>query len=1176
MSTVISSGTVYVNNGDKLNSPDILNTGIVYVNSGGLVDLATVHDGGEEYVLSNGWDYDAIISSGGVQHINTGRSYRAQVFNGGIISGIGATISSAVVNNGGSMALSGYVHQTSGLVSRGYVMDTTINSGGVVTLQKYAACSNTTINGGKLLAYSGTEVYGVNMTDGYILIDSAYAFSVTMSGGSMLIRGSDSNASGIVQTLNMNGGVAWIEEGGIVSNGKLNKGTLRVQSGGLLESGTAGSDLALFVEKGGTQNRGTVYGEETIAEGGTAVNVTFTPLATNHIYISGNAHNCCLEHGSALIASSGFFRGDIITMDNTGIAELIALSGGRAIVDRASASRDDARIHAILSGGVMEVFAGKVDWVYLKDTGGIFTLNSRASIGSANISNGLMNVYGVLRNPGVSSGGSVRLFYGGVITGKFEIANGALVTATSGGIVDFDLSCTSAGAAAMLSSLSLIKGTPDYSLTVDANQSVGSYKLAGGAAGFSKTLTVKDSAGTELGTLAVDGDVVGYSGKVYGLKLTDDTLSVLVANGSSENVFMGTVTSGTKEITSGMTALGATVKDSGVLNIQPDGNASNTTILDGGKLYATDASHLKGLTINQGGAAYIGSDTMAGNVVVNGGELHIESDGWAYQTSKGKFVSSNTVVKNGGTVIVSGGGFCSGVIVSDGHVIVESGGDFGAATVTSGDVTVKAGVERAGATLLDGGVMVVESGGTGGCIVSSGGIVKVESGGYLSGLTVSAGGVVTGVLHDIYTIFRMYGGTLDLDISNAAPGGEFLMDDDANFDPNEDFNCTLTVNGSQANGTYNLMEYAYDFDTKVLTAESPLTVKNTSGEALGTLTVGETATIGGVDYTLNLSNDYHLTVTIKDNPTPPTPGGTVAKSDIDGNGVSDVMFVWTGEHGEGNYQHGYWMNGTSEWQSANSSHPAEWENLGCYDMTGDGKADSVLVGNVVVNEVKGAYIGYYADSNDLPDGSTWVNIGYLNNADDIAWKNKVGNLTGGSANSIVWYAPELYALGVWKDGKEDWSTLSNSFGGSEWTLVGCGDFDGDGKDSVVMSYAGQVYYTVGIDGTTSELATSDSGWEVRAIGDFSGNGKDDIIVFHKETGLVAMWGNGSSSNWTERGQLDAQDWFVVGAGDYNGDQQDDLLVRQYSTGMLGYYSAGNMNLWTELGRGVDMQWTVIA
>ena len=128
-----------------------------------------------------------------------------------------------------------------------------------------------------------------------------------------------------------------------------------------------------------------------------------------------------------------------------------------------------------------------------------------------------------------------------------------------------------------------------------------------------------------------------------------------------------------------------------------------------------------------------------------------------------------------------------------------------------------------------------------------------------------------------------------------------------------------------------------------------------------------------------------------------------------------------------------------------------------------------------------------------------------------------------------------------------------------------------------MAYnGGAKYYAYGIDGTATELGDSDSGWEVRAIGDFSGDGTDDVVAFHKETGIVAMWTDGLVSNWSQLGQLDAQDWFVVGCGDYNGDQKDDLLVRQYSTGMLGYYSSGDMAQWVELGRGVDMQWSVIA
>jgi len=302
----------------------------------------------------------------------------------------------------------------------------------------------------------------------------------------------------------------------------------------------------------------------------------------------------------------------------------------------------------------------------------------------------------------------------------------------------------------------------------------------------------------------------------------------------------------------------------------------------------------------------------------------------------------------------------------------------------------------------------------------------------------------------------------------------------------------------------------------------------------------------------------------------------LAKSDIDGSGISDVMFVWTGN----NYQHGFWMNGTGLWVSQGGSHPTEWDNLGCHDMNGDGKADSVLVGNVVVNDIKGAYIGYYSGAIDAVDGSTWENIGYLSNQADIVWENEIGNLTGNEsgANSIVWYAPELYALGAWTDGTDSWTSISNSFGGDDWTLVGCGDFNGDGKDSVVMSGAnGASFYTADIDGSIASMGSTNwTGWTVRAIGDFAGDGRDDMVLFHQETGSMVMLANGNLDNYDSIGQLDASDWFVVGAGDYNRDQKDDLLVRQYSTGMLGYYSAGDTSQWKVLGYGVNMSWTVIA
>ena len=389
--------------------------------------------------------------------------------------------------------------------------------------------------------------------------------------------------------------------------------------------------------------------------------------------------------------------------------------------------------------------------------------------------------------------------------------------------------------------------------------------------------------------------------------------------------------------------------------------------------------------------------------------------------------------------------------------------------------------------------------------------------------------------------------------------------DQLNFGFGGTYSCTLTVGDSQAKGTYKLAGDAAGF-------AGSITVQNASGESLGTLTVDGTQNIGGVDYTLRLSGDNVLSVTLGPvEPEPPMPSGT-AKSDINANGISDVMFQYTGGLG----QIGFWLDGTSTWQSTNATHPIDtWEVLGAYDMNANGKADSVLVGNTEISGIKAAFIGYYVDAQDYD--SNWVNISYLTNNEGYVWKNKVGNLTGNEGmNSIVWHSTELGALGAWTDGTDNWVGLGAGYD-ANWTLVGCGDFDGDGKDAVLMSYMGGAkYYTVDINSTVSELATSDNGWEVRAIGDFAGDGKDDIVTFHKETGIVAMWGDGDSANWSQLGQLDAADWFVVGAGDYDGDAQDDLLVRQYSTGMLGYYTSGDMDQWNVLGYGVDMTWTVIA
>ena len=566
-------------------------------------------------------------------------------------------------------------------------------------------------------------------------------------------------------------------------------------------------------------------------------------------------------------------------------------------------------------------------------------------------------------------------------------------------------------------------------------------------------------------------------------------------------------------------------------NIQEQSGKNN--VADGNILI------LKSGTSIVSGTKTVSNWKTASDTYVQGGGKLILNEGRAFDTIlRGRITSSSadgTVWFYNGTAEVREDGYLSGTDIYD----------YGKATVSSGGTAVNTNIFSKGSTYVAGGGVASNTS------VGSGGYLEVYSGGKITGeLQIDKGGTAT--------IFD--GGILDFNLSSVSPGAAARVNDLSRLSFNSPV-YTLTVAGTQANGKYALIENAEGFNQTI-------SVQNASGKSLGTLNIGQTTYINGVKYALNLNDDL-LSVQVGE------AAAISARGDRDGNGVSDVMFVWTGN----TYIHGYWMNGTSEWWSANAqSVSADWDNLGSYDMSGDGRADAVMFGNVVLNGAKGAYIGYYQDGNDNASG--WVNIGYLNNSNDIKWQNKVGNLTGNAsgANSIVWYAPELYALGVWIDGTDSWTTLSGNFGGDAWTLVGCGDFNGSGKDSVLMTYnGGQMFYAVDITGTPTALGNANwCGWDVRAIGDFAGDGMDDIVLFHKDSGSMAMLKNGNADNYQPIGQLDKNDWFVVGAGDYDGDRKDDLLVRQKSSGMLGYFVSGDTSQWVEMGRGVDMNWTVIA
>ena len=751
-------------------------------------------------------------------------------------------------------------------------------------------------------------------------------------------------------------------------------------------------------------------------------------------------------------------------------------------------------------------FGGAAASTTVNSGGGMHIYSGGAATSTTVNSGGGMHIYsgGGATSTTVNSGGGMHIYSGGLGSATTISAYGSMYVSNGG---------SASGILLGSNGYLALQKADAASVTISRG---GSSYISGGTI---RNLTLLSRGSASVSNVIISGAEVYSSGRLNCSSYQEGQMIISGAIIRSD----GQIT-----MSSGTSIYSAVVSKAGTLNLENGGSAFQTAIDEEGKftmLGVAQNTVLNGGSMFVGDSAYRDYDGTGGmptsNVynedihasvnVLNSSWMHIYSGGTA---------TSNTISSNSWAHVYWGGTATSNVINSSGYLTLQDSG--------TADTTV----------------------------LHSGGYMRLYAGAILKGETRVGGKVTvtragTSATEDV---IRAYGAKINFLVTERTIADESIITDLGMIMGATYF---VTVSATQKNGTYRLADGATDFTGSI-------TVKLANGTTYGEISIGESLSVSGATYQLNL-NDDTLTLRISGTLT----GQTMAKSDVNGNGVSDVLFQYTG----GDNQLGFWLDGTSEWLGQGLPESADWDVIGAYDMSSDGQADVVMLGNVAVSGIQGAFVGYRKNG----DMSTWENISYLTNAEGIDWQVKVGNLTGNAGqNSILWHAPELGAVGVWTDGTDNWVSLGAGYD-RNWEMIGTGDFDGDGADSILFSYAdGAKYYSLDIDQTATELGASDSGWEVRAIGDFSGDGRDDMVAFHAETGLVAKWENGNSGSWSSLGQLDAADWFIVGAGDYNGDGTDDLLVRQYSTGMLGYYADADLSKWNEIGRGVDMNWTVVA
>lgn len=290
------------------------------------------------------------------------------------------------------------------------------------------------------------------------------------------------------------------------------------------------------------------------------------------------------------------------------------------------------------------------------------------SKGSAFVQDG-----GTLRDAIVSSGGRLVVSSGGRLTGLIRLEEGASAR-FSGGTLDFDLSTLTPGAAARVNDLSGFAGSPVYTLTVSGTQEHGTYRLADGVASFRKTITVRDTGGSSLGTLSV-GQTTEINGSDYKLVLDGGSLSLTV----SDHIPVDSVVPEVSDVRADITE--PTWQDVVVKADFSDDRALESRLYRIGRTGAWTEYTDDGVTVSENTAVFFKAVDTSGNeseiaeydvtnilssgCVLFGGQVMTILPGRTY---------TDTVL-SGGSMHVSGGGTADGVTVDDGGTVtVEADG----------------------------------------------------------------------------------------------------------------------------------------------------------------------------------------------------------------------------------------------------------------------------------------------------------------------------------------------------------------------------------------------------------------------------------------------------------------------------------------------------------------------
>ncbi len=847
---------------------------------------------------------------------------------------------------------------------------------------------------------------------------------------------------------------------------------------------------------GGSRSRNWVDGDVIVTVYGGSIYGSIyggSHFGTDHITIEGGTIR------GGLYGSCDGGKGVYITVNDGQIGEGIADAGGAVPVICGTGltyGNLNGDVAIALNGGTIRggiYAAGAVDGVGINGNTSITI--GECFIGGIGTSNGEVvyyesNVYGGGKGVNIISGNSTISMAGGTVLGSIfgggeaGRVEGNVDIAVTGGWVRGD-----------------IYGGGDT-----------------GFAGVGGSVTIAITGGTFGGLMEINGVGTYDRGNIYGSgrgrNYIDEKVEISIADG----LIYGSVYGGSRFDENNISVSGGAIYGS-VFGSLKGAGSDTAIVVENGVIGAANQEAAAGVIY--GGAAQDDSLAMGDvSVSILGGSVC----GSIYGGGKGvgSVVNSSSVVISDGQIngSVCGSGENGGV--ANDVTITISGG------IISGNVAGSGAVEAAS---VGGNVTITVSGGViGGMICGSGsaGAVGGNAGILLDNVTVGGvygdtAGIVAGdAVLTVAGSVTVAGAAADFDRINLAVGS-FLTAAQISAGSYQ-----VAIDRAEGNGLYQLAAGVVITDAVTVAVEC-------GGLVLGEVTLAADALTGsfvadGNTYTVSAVGG-NLSVKIEDGVTP-------SPFDVNGDVFADLVLV---------HEAGY----TGAWTIQSDMMPV-WLDL---SMLG-GDFTVLGVGCLSTDNVASDIILYSAEHNMV---GAWITgaDGAVTGWETIAAFDGVVEVLGVADFNADACVDLLLSI------NGEYGTFLN--GGAAWNLLGAadgfaaeciGDFNGDGCDDLLLTgTAGAKVWFVDAAQSVVENAVTGLAGTVCGAGDFDGNGREEVLVNVDNMLKIASFDEAFQVVWTETG-INAADCTVEQLADFNADGLCDIVIRT-SGGDIGAMVAAN-------------------